>query len=31
MIKGKLQDLTLLEVISIAAALITIVAFIKKM
>lgn len=31
MIKGNIQDLTLLEVISMAAALITIIAFIKKM
>ena len=31
MIKGKFEDITLLEAISIIAALITIVAFIKKM
>lgn len=31
MIRGKVEDLTLLEVVSIAAALITIIAFIKKL
>lgn len=31
MIKGELKDLTLLEIISMAAALITIIAFIKKL
>ena len=31
MIKGELKDLSLLEVISMAAALITIIAFIRKL
>lgn len=31
MIKGELKDLTLLEIISMAAALITIIAFVRKL
>lgn len=31
MIKGNLGDLTLLEIISMVAALITIIAFVRKM